>query len=43
MEPKLKIEGNKFYKRIEKIYKLWKSEVNIIDLLIKGFFCLKFT
>ncbi len=27
MEPKIKIDGNKFYRRIEKIYKIWKSEV----------------
>lgn len=32
MEPnKIKIDGNKFYRRIEKFYKLWKNEVNYID------------
>jgi hypothetical protein len=27
MEPKIKIDGNKFYGRLEKIHKLWKNQV----------------
>lgn len=32
MEPKIKMDGNKFYRRIEKIYKLWKNEVISLHL-----------